>query len=269
MGAKVTELSARARVLGCEIDRITIDQAVAICEHVIEERGSAQHVAVNVAKLMAMREDKQLRDSVMQCELITADGQPVIWASRLLGDPLPERVAGIDLMHSLLALAAVKRHRVYFLGAKADVLERAISRVAATYPRLVIVGSRDGHYTDAEEGEIAAEIAAAQPDILFVGMSSPRKEYFLLRHREAMDVPFVMGVGGAIDVVAGVRRRAPRLLQRLGLEWLFRLMQEPRRLMRRYATTNTRFLILVMREFLHSHLPGRTSMRIHCLTRRP
>ena len=248
----------RANVLGCEIDRLDLDQAVAVCETAIETRGQAQHMAVNVAKLMAIRTDQRLRDSVTQCELITADGQPLVWASRLLRDPLPERVAGIDLMNSLLARAATRKYRVYMLGARAEILERAVDRLREQYPDLAIVGHQDGYYEGSEEPAIAAKIAADRPDMLFVAMSSPRKEYFLARYRDQMAVPFVMGVGGSIDVVAGLRSRAPVMLQRLGLEWLFRLVQEPRRLAPRYVTTNVPFVLLLIREFILVRVMGRS-----------
>ena len=238
----------RARVLGCEIDRVDLAQAVTVCQQVIENHAYAQHAAINVAKLIAMRDDALLRDSVSRCELITADGQPVVWASRLLRDPLPQRVAGIDLMQSLLTLAAAQGYRVYVLGARPDVLERAVARIRDLHPELEIVGFHHGYYDESDEHAIAADIAATRPDMLFVAMSSPRKEYFLARYRQTMGVPFVMGVGGSIDVIAGLRRRAPLVFRRMGLEWLFRLLQEPRRLASRYASTNTRFVLLVIRE---------------------
>lgn len=240
--------SGRTHILDCEIDRVDLEQATGICERAIVSRSPVQHMAINVAKLMAMRSDPELRDSVAQCELITADGQPVVWASRLLADPLPCRVAGIDLMHSVLARAALSGYRIYILGAQPDTLERAVVRLRQMYPGLRIAGYRDGYYDDEAELDVAQTIAAKRPDILLVAMSSPRKEYFVARHRERMQVPFIMGVGGAIDVVAGVTRRAPAVLQRLGLEWLFRLLQEPRRLAKRYFKTNRQFLLLLGRE---------------------
>jgi N-acetylglucosaminyldiphosphoundecaprenol N-acetyl-beta-D-mannosaminyltransferase len=244
----------RVDVLGCKIDRVDFDQAVAFCEDVIRSRGFAQHLAMNVAKLVAMRADDQLRYTGEQCELVTADGQPVVWASRLLGDPLPTRVAGIDLMQALLARAALQGYRVYILGARPEVLERAVAHMRSRYPGIAVVGYRDGYYDDEHEAAVAAEIAAAGPDILFVAMSSPRKEYFLTRHGRKMGVPFVMGVGGAVDVMAGVTRRAPDVMQRTGLEWLFRLAQEPRRLGLRYASTNTRFVALLSRELVRGYV---------------
>lgn len=238
----------RSQIMGCRIDRVDLDQALRICDEVIARRGFAQHMAINVAKLMALRGDEQLRESVERCELVTADGQPIVWASRLLNDPLPSRVTGIDLMQGLLARAAMAGYRIYILGSKPDVLEKAVTRIREQHSGVAIVGHRDGYYADAEEEAVAERIAAARPDILFVAMSSPRKEYFLLRHGRTIGVPFVMGVGGAIDVVAGVTRRAPEPMQQLGLEWLFRLAQEPRRLARRYALTNCRFLLVLARE---------------------
>lgn len=240
----------RVRVLGCTIDRVTLEEGLEYCDAVIQTRGFAQHMAVNAAKLVALQRDEVLRKSIERCELITADGQPIVWASRLLGNPLPCRVAGIDLMEGLLARAAEKGYRVYILGAKDEVLERAVERMQNNFPRLLICGHQNGYYDQADEPAVAAEIAAARPDILFVAMSSPRKEYFLARHGQALDVPFLMGVGGSIDVYAGLVKRAPVLLQHVGLEWLFRLAQEPRRLAKRYVKTNTQFLLMLVRELL-------------------
>jgi N-acetylglucosaminyldiphosphoundecaprenol N-acetyl-beta-D-mannosaminyltransferase len=148
-------------------------------------------------------------------------------------------------MQALLELAERRGYRVYFLGARADVLERAIERIHRLHPRLEIVGARNGYFSEHEDLAVSLAIRATRPDIVFVAISSPRKEYFLGEHGADLGAPFVMGVGGAIDVVAGATRRAPPLLQRLGLEWLFRLLQEPRRMFRRYAVTNARFAWLV------------------------
>lgn len=238
----------RVRLLGCEIDRLDMEEVVARCQRQIEAGEPAQHMAVNAAKVVAMHRDENLRRIVNRCELITADGQAVVWAARVLGDRLPSRVAGIDLMTELLDLAERKGYGVFILGARADVLERAVERLRRRHPRLRIVGCRHGYFAEAQEPEVVAQIRAARPDLLFVAISSPRKEYFLGRWGRELDVPFYMGVGGAIDIVAGITRRAPRPLQRLGLEWAYRLAQEPRRLARRYLVTNSRFLELTLRE---------------------
>jgi N-acetylglucosaminyldiphosphoundecaprenol N-acetyl-beta-D-mannosaminyltransferase len=238
----------RASVLGCEIDRLDMEATVRRIDAVIATGGFAQHAAINVAKIVAMREDRRLEEIVRDCELVSADGQAIVWASRALSDPLPGRVAGIDLMQELLALAERRGYRVFILGARDDVLARALERIRARHPRLVVAGARDGYFSEEDAAAVAAEVAAHRPDIVFVAMPSPRKEYWLAQHGRRLGAPFIMGVGGSVDVLAGKVRRAPVLMQRLGLEWLFRLAQEPRRLLGRYLTTNTRFVAYVVRE---------------------
>jgi N-acetylglucosaminyldiphosphoundecaprenol N-acetyl-beta-D-mannosaminyltransferase len=237
-------------VLGCAIDRVDMDAALARCDELLRSGRFSQHMAVNAAKLVTMRDDPVMRDITARCDLVTADGQSVVWASRVLGDPLPERVAGIDLMEALFGHAEAHGRSVYILGARAEVLERAVGELRRRHPRLRIAGYRNGYFEPEREEEVAAEIRAARPDLLFVAMSSPRKEYFLGRHGPGLGTMFAMGVGGAIDVMAGETRRAPTWMQKLGLEWLYRLAQEPARLLRRYATTNARFLLMVAAEWL-------------------
>ncbi len=244
----------RAIVLGCAIDRLDMESTLARCERFIQTGEFAQHIAINAAKLVAMRTDPELREVARRCELVSADGQAIVWASRLLGDALPCRVAGIDLMHRLLERSAAKGYRVYILGARPEVLARAVERLHERYPSLVLAGCRDGYFAPSEDEQVAAEIRAARPDILLVAMSSPRKEYFLGTRGRELGIPFVMGVGGAIDIAAGVTRRAPVPMQRLGLEWLFRLLQEPRRMLRRYAVSNYRFVVLLARELTAARL---------------
>ena len=244
----------RAEVLGCAIDRVDMDEAARRCDRFIKDRAGAQHMAINAAKIVAMHHDDSLREVIEQCDLVTADGQAVVWASRLLGDPLPTRVAGIDLMFALMGLAQERGYRVFLLGARGETLRTAVARLKERYPRLIIAGYRDGYFSDEEEPFVAAEIRAARSDLLFVAMPTPRKELFIGRWGSELNVAFSMGVGGAIDVVAGVTRRAPRILQRLGLEWAFRLAQEPRRLMRRYLVTNSEFVVLTLRDLPNARL---------------
>jgi len=243
-----------AVVLGCRIDRLTMEETVARCEEIIAAREPRQHVVVNAAKLTMLQRDTRLREIVADAAIVNADGQSVVWASRLLGDPLPERVAGIDLMHRLLERAEERRYRVFVLGARAEVLDEALVRLRERHPRLVVAGARDGYFTEAESESVCEEIRASKADVLFVAMSSPKKELWVADNLERTGVPLAMGVGGAIDVVAGVASRAPLWAQRAGLEWLFRLAQEPRRLARRYAVTNARFVALVARELVRRRL---------------
>ena len=254
----------RADILGCRIDRLGMADTLAEIERAIAAGRYTQHMAINAAKLVAMHDDPQLCEIIGSCGLVSADGQSVVWASRLLGDPLPERVAGIDLMDALLELAERRGYAVYFLGARADILERAVERLREKYPGLQVAGARDGYFANDEAPEVCDEIRASRADLVFLAMSSPRKEYFLGEYGPNLGAPFVMGVGGSIDVIGGVTRRAPAAWQRLGLEWLFRLLQEPRRMFRRYAVTNARFIGLVGRAILsrHGRQPRRTQAEL-------
>jgi N-acetylglucosaminyldiphosphoundecaprenol N-acetyl-beta-D-mannosaminyltransferase len=240
-------------LLGCRVDALDMEETIARCVRAIETREWLQHVCVNAAKFVELRRDPRLAAIVRDCELVSADGQSVVWASRLLRRPLPERVAGIDLMHRLLELAEEKGYGVFVLGARRHVVAEAVERVLERHPRLRVVGYRDGYFRDDENEAVCATIRDAHPDILFVAISSPRKEYWLAEHGPSLDVPFAMGVGGAIDVVAGVTARAPRWMQRSGLEWFFRFLQEPRRLALRYTLTNGKFIWLVLCELTRIH----------------
>jgi N-acetylglucosaminyldiphosphoundecaprenol N-acetyl-beta-D-mannosaminyltransferase len=239
----------RASLLGCEIDRFSMNDAVEACERIVASGQPTQYVAINASKVIALRKDERLREIVAHAGLVTADGQSVVWASRLLGDPLPERVAGIDLMERLLETAEERGWRVFVLGAREETLAVALERLHERYPLLWIRG-RNGWFDDSESDVVAARIRLARPDVLLVAMTSPRKEYWAAEHAAELGVPLIVGVGGAIDVIAGERRRAPAVLQRAGLEWLFRLAQEPVRLGRRYLVTNTGFILVVARELL-------------------
>lgn len=244
----------RVELLGCPIDALDMDATVERCRRLIDEGPPSHQISVNAAKMVALRTDERLRSIVRASPLVNADGQSVVWASRVLRSPLPGRVAGIDLMERLLELAEASGYRVFFLGARPEIVAEAVERLRHRHPRLQVAGYRDGYFTDGENRAVVEEIRSARPQILFVAMSSPRKEYWLADNADELGVPFVMGVGGALDVVAGVTQRAPLWAQRLGLEWLVRLVQEPRRLFGRYARTNSRFLWLVARELIRG--PG-------------
>jgi N-acetylglucosaminyldiphosphoundecaprenol N-acetyl-beta-D-mannosaminyltransferase len=242
----------RPVVCGIALDAVTLRDAVETIDQRIVAGDPYEHVSVNAAKLVRIQNDRLLREAIERCELATADGQAVVWAARLLGHRLPERVAGIDLFRALLALAAERRYRIFVLGARAEVLAEAVRRIEHEHPALDVVGVQHGYYTADEEARIVARIRAASPDMLFLAMETPAKEIFLARYREQLGVRFVMGVGGSIDILAGRRRRAPRWMQRTGLEWLFRLLQDPRRLAKRYLVGNTQFMFLVLRERLRA-----------------
>jgi N-acetylglucosaminyldiphosphoundecaprenol N-acetyl-beta-D-mannosaminyltransferase len=250
---------AQRDLFGLSIDAVTMRQAVRRCVDAIEHGEYLAIGVVNAAKIVAMRRNPSLRTAVADSGMILADGQSVVWASRMLGAPLPERVAGIDLFMDLLAEAERHAYRVYFLGARPEVLAKVLAEVHRRFPGLPVAGAHDGYYQAGEEGEIAEDIRRGRTDILFVGMSSPRKELFLDEWGSATKAHVVHGVGGSFDVLAGLTRRAPRWYQEHGLEWLYRAWQEPIRLGRRYLTTNLAFITLVGREMLRRKRVGKNS----------
>jgi N-acetylglucosaminyldiphosphoundecaprenol N-acetyl-beta-D-mannosaminyltransferase len=239
----------RIEMMGCAIDNLSMEETLQTVETFISSGRPHQHVVVNVDKLVKAQRDPGLRRIINGCSLINADGMPVVWASRLLGKPLKERVAGVDLFDALMVRAADKGWRVFLLGAKEEVVSTVRATYAKRYPNLVFAGYRNGYWKPEEEAQVVQEIADARADLLFVAISSPRKEQFLGRHQQVMRVPFAMGVGGTFDVAAGKVRRAPVWMQRSGLEWFFRFLQEPRRMFRRYFVEDMAFIPLFVHEW--------------------
>jgi N-acetylglucosaminyldiphosphoundecaprenol N-acetyl-beta-D-mannosaminyltransferase len=239
-----------ANVLGCPITRLQLEEFVHCADEFISAKKPHYIAVVNVAKIVKMRSDPFLDQSVRSADLIGADGVPLVWASRLLGDPLPERVNGTDLMYRLLKRANEKRYRIFFFGATQSVLGRVLERVRREYPGVQIAGSRDGYFNKAEECKIVSEIRASRADIIFIAFGTPKKELWVKEYLSAMGVSVVHGVGGSFDVFGGVIPRAPVWMQKSGLEWLFRLAQEPSRMWRRYLITNTTFIVLLVKEWI-------------------
>jgi N-acetylglucosaminyldiphosphoundecaprenol N-acetyl-beta-D-mannosaminyltransferase len=253
------DAGTRREMFGIAVDPFTMAQAVARCTDAVERGDYLSVGVVNAAKVVAMRRDERLRQAVGGCRMVLADGQSVVWASRLLGSPLPERVAGIDLFQELLGEAACRGYRVYFLGARPDVLHRMLAAADLRYPGLVVAGARDGYFPADEAPAVATKIRRLSPDLVFLGMSSPRKELFLSQWGTSTRASVVHGVGGSFDVLAGLTRRAPVWYQDHGLEWIYRAWQEPVRLGRRYLTTNAAFLALVVRELMSRQIRGHFS----------
>ncbi|WP_315925081.1 WecB/TagA/CpsF family glycosyltransferase [Mesorhizobium sp. SP-1A] len=242
--------SARHLLFGFHLDAVTMEEVVERCRVAILTRDTLLLSVVNAAKIVKARADPVLRNSLMEGNLMLADGQSVVWASRFLGRPLPERVAGIDVFQRLLQLAHDEQRSIYLLGARPDVLEALRRRLETRYPGLRVAGARAGYFADGEAETVAAAIRACRPDMLFLGMTSPKKEIFLGRFGPSLGVPVLHGVGGSFDILAGVTQRAPVLWQKAGMEWAYRVLQEPRRLWWRYLSTNTAFLALTLREMV-------------------
>lgn len=244
-------MTERSYLLNSPVDKLTMEQTLSIIDQSIREKKQIHHVVVNAAKLVSMQKDPELRAAVVDCDVINADGQSVVWALKLLGDPVPERVAGIDLMENLIKNAQDKNHRIFFFGAKEEIVKKVVEKYSEKYTPEIIAGYRNGYYSATEEEMIAREIAASGADILFVAITSPKKEKFLHRYAENLkNISFIMGVGGSFDVVSGMTKRAPLWMQKSGLEWFYRLLQEPGRMWKRYLTTNTLFIFYVFREYI-------------------
>jgi len=208
-----------------------------------------QHVVVNVAKLVNMQKDQELLASVQECDIVNIDGAGVVFAGRLLGFDIPERVAGIDLFMQLLQLAGKRGEKVFFLGATEQVVNRTVAEIRRRFPCLQIAGWHHGYFWDRER-QVVQEIGDSGATMLFVALTSPKKENFIQRWKNGLQVNFVMGVGGSFDVVAGKVKRAPKWMQKAGMEWLFRLMQEPGRMWRRYLYSNAMFLWMLVKGML-------------------
>jgi len=236
----------RIEVLGCPMDVATMGETVETIRDAVAKGSFTQHVVVNVAKLVNMRDDAQLRASVHACNIINIDGMGVVVGARFLGHDVLERVAGVDLFHELLAMSAREGLSVFLLGAQEEVVSATAHKAEALYPGLQIAGYHHGYFWD-DEAAMVQKIRASGAQLLFVAITSPKKENFINRWRDQLGVNFVMGVGGTFDVVSGKVKRAPLWMQRYGLEWLYRVIQEPRRMWKRYLTTNSKFAWLLLK----------------------
>tara|TARA_B100000795_G_scaffold112494_1_gene83313 strand:- start:30177 stop:30872 length:696 start_codon:yes stop_codon:yes gene_type:complete len=226
-----------------------MQETLQVIQKSIASKIQLHHVVVNAGKIVAMQKDQQLCESVNNSNLINADGQAVVWASKVLKKPLKERVAGIDLMQNLVALAHDKGYKIYLLGAKQEVVQQVANTYKKQYNQDIVAGYRDGYFTTQQEPQVVEDIAASGAHMLFVAITSPIKENFLYKHRDILKgVHFIMGVGGSFDVVAGLTKRAPLWMQNAGLEWFYRFAQEPKRMWKRYLVGNSTFIYLVLKE---------------------
>lgn len=240
---------SKVNILNTNIDNLSTKETLQIIVNTIQSKQQLHHVVVNAGKIVDMQSDLKLRQSVNESDLVNADGQAVVWASKFLGKPLKERVAGIDLMISLVEMAHQKKYKIFFLGAKEEVVKKVVENYSTCYSNNIIAGFRNGYFKKADEPSIAREISDSGANILFVAISSPTKENFLYDNKELLkNVNFIMGVGGSFDVVAGKVKRAPKWMQGSGLEWCYRLIQEPKRMWKRYLLGNSKFIFLVIKE---------------------
>lgn len=239
----------RLNFLGSPMDSGSMSDTVNIISKRIASQEFTQHVVVNVAKIINMRKDPELARSVTECDIINIDGMGVVWGARFLGHKVEERVSGVDLFGELNAMAAEEEFPVFYLGAKDEIVRKTAEVMQDKHAELKIAGVHHGYFWD-DEKVVVEKIKASGARLLFVAITSPKKENFINRWKDELGVDFVMGVGGTFDVVAGKVKRAPVWMQKYGLEWLYRVIQEPGRMWKRYLVTNTQFLCLVLLEKL-------------------
>ena len=222
-------LSERVNILGVHVDAVTMTEAVAAVRSYMDERAGVMIATANAEMIMRATHDPELCDILNAAALVVADGAGTVWAARHLGHRMPERVAGYDLAQELLHAAPSEGRRVYFFGSAPGVAEKAKAKAEKLYPGIEIVGVRDGYFKPKDNAAIIAEIRAAQPDLLLVALGVPKQEKWIAAHLAELGVPVAIGVGGTLDVMAGVMKRAPRWMQKAKLEWLFRGMLQPKR----------------------------------------
>jgi N-acetylglucosaminyldiphosphoundecaprenol N-acetyl-beta-D-mannosaminyltransferase len=249
----------RTQIFGSPIDILTMSETIDLARSAMRERKTTLHVAMNVAKLVNMRTDPVLAADVKSSDIIGIDGMGILMAAKFSGFTVKERVAGIDLLQRLLVVCADEGFRPFFLGATPRVLREASDAVTARHPNIRFAGMHDGYFSADQEQEVVEEIRMSGADCLFIAMPTPRKERFLAAYRDQLQVPFIMGVGGSFDVLAGEVTRAPPLIQKSGLEWLYRIYQEPGRMWWRYCRTNTIFAGMMLSSLIKRVGPNFTN----------
>jgi N-acetylglucosaminyldiphosphoundecaprenol N-acetyl-beta-D-mannosaminyltransferase len=241
-------LDKKILFLNIPVHSLTMQETLAVIDEYISSGRQLHHVVINAGKVVSMQKDPLLYKNVVSSDLINADGQAIVWASRFLGLPLPERVTGIDLMMNLLELAYRKKYKCFFFGAREEIVRTVIEKVSAQYSPEIIAGYRNGYFDEKDESLIADQIAESGAQMLFVAITSPKKENFLAKYQANLEkVNLIMGVGGSFDVLAGLTKRAPVWMQNAGLEWFYRLVQEPGRMWKRYLIGNLSFIRLVLK----------------------
>ena len=222
-------MAERVNILGVDVDAVTMAEAVDVVRRAMDTRVGIMVATANAEMLMRATHDEELRRILNASALVVPDGAGTVWAARHLGHAMPERVAGYDLAQELLRCAPAEGRRVYFFGSAPGVAEKAKAKAEQLYPGIEIVGVRNGFYSPADNAAIIAEIRAARPDLLLVALGVPKQEKWIAAHLAELDVPVAIGVGGTLDVMAGVMKRAPHWMQKAKLEWLFRGLMQPKR----------------------------------------
>lgn len=245
---KVLGKNKRIEILNTTIDVLSVKETIDLVEQYVISKTPLHLMGVNADKINEVNQNEKMKEIVNSCGIINADGASVVLASKYLKKKLPERVAGIDLMMDLVSLSEKKGYRVYLLGAKEEVVRKTKEVLLNKYPNLNLVGIKNGYFKDDEWQDISNELKQIKPDFVFVGITSPKKEYLIEYLQNQGNDAVFMGVGGSFDVISGNIPRAPKWMQKMSLEWLFRVLQEPKRLFKRYFIGNGRFIKAIYKE---------------------
>jgi N-acetylglucosaminyldiphosphoundecaprenol N-acetyl-beta-D-mannosaminyltransferase len=238
----------KVRLFEVDIDALNMLETVEVIDRAIAQGNQLVHNCINANKVVLMQKDDKLRTSLEEADIISADGQAVVWVSGIYGRPLPERVPGIDLMENLMSLSDKKGYKVYLLGAKQEIVEAVTNHYNKLFSKPIIAGFHNGYFDKEGESLLLDDINKSGAQLLFVAIPSPQKELFIKRNKDSLkNVSLLMGVGGSFDVIAGKVKRAPRWMQDNGLEWLYRLIQEPRKMWKRYLLGNIHFVLLSLK----------------------
>jgi N-acetylglucosaminyldiphosphoundecaprenol N-acetyl-beta-D-mannosaminyltransferase len=233
-------------IYGLPFSKMGMEETIARLTAAIDHREVTHVITANPIMVMSALDDPAYHSMMRTAELIVPDGTGVVWAAGYVGEPVAERVPGFDLLHRLMALGESKGWGVYLLGTDQQTIDQAAANLKQQYPRTRIAGVRNGYFGPEQDAEVIAAIREAKPDILFVARNAATQEPWIARYKSELGVPVIMGVGGSFDIIAGKLKRAPKLFQKLRLEWFYRLLQEPYRYKRMLVLP--KFVIKVIRE---------------------
>lgn len=239
-------MGQRLEILGIGIDRIDSNEALRQIGQFIASGTPHQIVTANAEIIYQASKNEKMKDVINAAQMVTADGSGVVWASRQLGQPLAQRVTGIDLVNSICEQSAKDKWKIYILGSAPGVADTAANNIRDKFPGCNIVGTHHGYFNEQEEARIIAELEQLQPDVLFVALGAPKQEYWIADHIQQLNIPVAMGIGGSMDVLSGNVRRAPKWMQKMSLEWLYRLLIQPTRFKRVLALP--KFMLAVKKQ---------------------
>lgn len=242
---------SRTKILNVEIDNLSMEETINKIDELIQTKIGAYVVTPNVDHIVRLEKDDELKQVYNHADLILCDGKPVIWASRLLKTPIKEKISGSDLFPFLCELAVEKKYKMFFLGAKEGVAKKAKENIEKKYKGICVAGTYSPSFgfenNEEEIDKIIEMVKIVKPDILIVGLGCPKQEKFIYKYKDLLCVPISLGLGATIDFEAGQIKRAPKWMSNHGLEWFYRMLKDPRRLLRRYLVDDIKIVTIFVK----------------------